>query len=188
MAIGIAGFGINMSWKDDFESGIDHHTMSIQKALHIVAQESTLKLALPNWALHLPIPRIQTMRSAFRELRDYIQEMIAERKAEIHADQQNRDKPASSTKPRRHDLFNNLIEASVMDKGGDDEDDCAKGSAPKVGLSDEELQGNIYIYLLCVTRRYFFALSQVELLFQGWPRNDSTQYGIHICIAGTAPK
>ncbi|KAG8920957.1 hypothetical protein FRC02_000528 [Tulasnella sp. 418] len=127
LAIANAGFGMMMKWNDDVQDALTPgHTMSFQTALHIVAQSSILKLALPKWAFNLPLPRLRKIRTAFKELEVYIQDMIKEKKDEILGNKE-------SEKPERHDLFHNLVRASLT------------GDQP---LTDEELQGNIYIYML----------------------------------------
>ena len=74
------------------------------------------------------------MKRAFSQLSDHIKRLISERKAELAPSPETTiEKPKPEA---RYDLFNNLIQASVQDKEGG-------------GLSDEELAGNIFVFLLC---------------------------------------
>ncbi|KAF8161202.1 cytochrome P450 [Crassisporium funariophilum] len=117
--ISIAGFGRQISWTEDTIIP-SGHLMTFKDAIHLVAGGTFTKAALPNWALGLT-HKTRTVKLAFEELHKYMSEMIQERQ--------------SSEKLDRHDLFTNLLEAN--DDGSD-----------TTNLTESELIGNIYIFLL----------------------------------------
>ncbi|KAH7905463.1 cytochrome P450 [Hygrophoropsis aurantiaca] len=121
--IGAAGFGRRISWKDDVVIPAGHQ-LTFKDALHSVTTNLLTKLLIPRWAMGLT-KRWQHTRLAFDELQQYLLEMINERR--------NAEK-----KEERHDLLNSLIVASENEgiSGGD------------VKLSDSELIGNIFIFLV----------------------------------------
>ncbi|GLB37532.1 putative cytochrome P450 [Lyophyllum shimeji] len=117
--IGAAGFGREISWKDDdvLPTG---HKLTFKNALHIVTTDIFLKLIVPDRALGLT-KRLSNVKLAFEELERYMSEMIKERQ---HSKQEV-----------RHDLFSNLLDANDEDSGD------AK-------LLVSELIGNIFIFLV----------------------------------------
>ncbi|KAF8897050.1 cytochrome P450 [Gymnopilus junonius] len=117
--IGAAGFGRSISWKEDAKVP-QGHSMTFKDALHVVTTDFFLKLIVPEWAMGFT-QRLRTCRTAFGELRQYMSEMIQARQKEEKAE--------------RHDLFSSLLEAN----------DHSLDIAP---LSEDELIGNIYIFLV----------------------------------------
>lgn len=119
--IGVAGFGRRISWTDD-QKVPPGHRIAFKDALHIVSTEIFVKLAVPKWAMGLT-QRFRNVQTAFDELRVYMLEMIEARKN-------------SEKKEERYDLFSSLLDANEEESDGE-----AK-------LSDDELLGNIYIFLV----------------------------------------
>ncbi|PPQ93732.1 hypothetical protein CVT25_013072 [Psilocybe cyanescens] len=117
--IGAAGFGRNISWKEDavIPPG---HSMTFKDALHVVTIEIFLKLIIPDWAMGLT-KRFRRARLGFEELRTYMVEMIRDRQ--------------KAEKVERHDLFSSLLAAN---------DHTLDAST----LTESELIGNIYIFLV----------------------------------------
>ncbi|KLO08417.1 cytochrome P450 [Schizopora paradoxa] len=121
--ISSAGFGKPVSFDDD--TNIPRgHSMSFKEALHIVASEMTLGIAVPNWAMGLT-KRLRTYREAYRNMLDYMGKMVADRRAF--------GKGTGGV-----DLFSNLLEGN---SNWEDDSVTAK-------LSDSELFGNIFVFLL----------------------------------------
>ncbi|TDL22809.1 cytochrome P450 [Rickenella mellea] len=150
LVIGTAGFGRSISWESDLQIPPGHQ-MSFKEALHIVSIGMFWKLILPGWAMGFT-QRLRTINLAFSELQLYMQNMIDERK--------NAEK-----KVERYDLFSSLLDASEEESDG-----FAK-------LSDSELRGNIFIFMLAGhettahTLCFCFALlalyqEEQEILFQ----------------------
>ncbi|TDL16150.1 cytochrome P450 [Rickenella mellea] len=121
LVIGTAGFGRNISWESDLQIPPGHQ-MSFKEALNVVSVGMFSKAILPRWAMRLT-HRLRTINLAFSELQLYMQTMIDERK--------NAEK-----KVERYDLFSSLLDASEEESDG-----LAK-------LSDSELRGNIFIFML----------------------------------------
>jgi len=118
--IGIAGFGRRVSWAEDEDVPLGHQ-IAFKDALHIVANNLVVRGFFPDWVLGLRKPWREA-RLAFRELRGYMHEMIVARRA-------------AERKEERYDLFSGLLDAS------DDPSD-------KTRLNDDELIGNIFVFLL----------------------------------------
>ncbi|KAJ3514323.1 hypothetical protein NLJ89_g2441 [Agrocybe chaxingu] len=117
--IGVAGFGRNVSWKEDVVIPPGHQ-MTFKDALHIVTTDIFVKLIVPDWAMRLT-PRLRRAKLAFDELHRYMAEMIRLRQ--------------HSEKVDRHDLFSSLLDANAGDLGGP-------------ALTEDELISNIYIFLV----------------------------------------
>lgn len=64
--VSVAGFGRRVSWKED-QSVPAGHTMTFKNALHIVSQNTLLKIAVPEWAMGLT-KRTRDINAAFGEL------------------------------------------------------------------------------------------------------------------------
>ncbi|OSX59381.1 hypothetical protein POSPLADRAFT_1059568 [Postia placenta MAD-698-R-SB12] len=121
--IGAAGFGRQMSWKADLN--VSHgHTMPFKDALHVISVELWIKALLPSWFVEwAPIPRIRAFRTAYTELERYMIEMIEERRG-------------SEKKEQRYDLFTSLLDANEEESDG------------ITKLSDSEVMGNIFVFLI----------------------------------------
>lgn len=148
--IGVAGFGRRISWNDDLKLPPGHR-MTFKDALHIVSSDVFIKLVVPKWAMGWT-QRFRNVQIAFEELRLYMLEMIRSRRN-------------SEKKEERYDLFSSLLDAS---------EDTSDGEAK---LADEELLGNIFIFLVAGhettahTLCYTFGLlalyqDQQEILYQ----------------------
>ncbi|KAJ7807793.1 cytochrome P450 [Mycena leptocephala] len=123
--IGAAGFGRKVSWKEDTVVP-PGYTMSFKDALHTVSTGTITKFIVPTWAMGLT-KHLRHVRVAFNELDAYMFEMIKARRE-------------SEKKEERYDLFSQLLDASQ--EGTED------GAAQ---MSDRELVGNIFIFLLATT-------------------------------------
>ncbi|KAG2144406.1 cytochrome P450 [Suillus bovinus] len=120
--IGAAGFGRPISWKEDAVVPLGHQ-LTFKDAIHTVTQDLTLALLVPRWAMGLT-KRFRRARLAFDELHRYLTEMIHERQV--------------SQQEYHHDLLSSLLSAN-------DDDNLSKD---EVKLSDSELIGNIFIFLV----------------------------------------
>ncbi|KAI0732805.1 cytochrome P450, partial [Fomitopsis betulina] len=121
--IGVAGFGKRMSWYDDSYVSEGFH-FSFRDALHIVSTDLRLKLFVPEWVLrNAPWKRLRNFWAAYIDLEKHMRHMIDARKG-------------AEKKEERYDLFSSLLDAN------DEESDGA------AKLSDDELMGNIFIYLI----------------------------------------
>nr|BAL05179.1 cytochrome P450 [Phanerodontia chrysosporium] len=121
--ISVAGFGKNAFWQSDLlpPSG---HKLSFKDAIHIVSVDMFIQVVTPTFLWKLaPTKRIADVKLGFEELEKYMLEMVEER----------RNAPK---KEERYDLFSSLLDASDSD---------ADGGAR---LTDRELLGNIFIFLL----------------------------------------
>lgn len=64
--IGVAGFGRQVSWKDDTDVP-PGYTMSFKAALHTVSTDTFTRVIVPDWAMGLT-KRLRHIRQSFQEL------------------------------------------------------------------------------------------------------------------------
>ncbi|PBK63872.1 614/534 cytochrome P450 [Armillaria solidipes] len=121
--ISVAGFGRKMDWQADTVVP-ERHTMPFHDALNLASTGMVLKLSVPRWAMGLT-PRWAKVRTAFDELESYMLEMI-------------RNRQTGEQKGERYDLFSSLLDAN------DDENE-GRG---EIKLTDQELLGNVFIFLV----------------------------------------
>ncbi|KXN85347.1 Cytochrome P450 3A24, partial [Leucoagaricus sp. SymC.cos] len=121
LVIGAAGFGQRVTWEDNASAKPGHHQLTFREALHTTAGNLIYNFVLPGWIKALPHPKLQMIQTAKRELREYMLEMI-------------RDRQASEVQDK-HDLFSSLIHANREELEG-------------ISLTEEELMGNIFIFLV----------------------------------------
>ncbi|KDQ10000.1 hypothetical protein BOTBODRAFT_36620 [Botryobasidium botryosum FD-172 SS1] len=134
--ISAAGFGRPISWQDEVRSGAQGaipagHLMSYQEAIETVCKGVFTRLLVPSWAMGFRT-RWRKIAVAFHELGQYMSEMIESRRKE--GDTIKTDEDGELYKS---DLFSNLLAASD-----------AEGVSGKGVLSEQELMGNIFIFLL----------------------------------------
>ncbi|KAJ8086003.1 hypothetical protein PM082_004822 [Marasmius tenuissimus] len=120
--IGVAGFGRKISWKDDMVLSPGHQ-LTFKEALSTFSRDILFIVACPKWLMGVT-ERLRRVNLACEELERYMLEMINER----------RD---AEKKEERYDLFSSLLDAN--DSPSDDTD---------VPLTERELMGNIFIFLL----------------------------------------
>ncbi|KAL9714733.1 hypothetical protein Ac2012v2_001392 [Leucoagaricus gongylophorus] len=116
----ILGFGQKVTWEDDNSLKPGHHQLTFREALHTTTQNLLLNVALPWWIKAIPHPRLKRIRQATSELGDYMREMIKDRQ--------------SSEVQDKHDLLSSLIQANK--------------ETELTALTDEELMGNLFIFLV----------------------------------------
>ncbi|KDQ58619.1 hypothetical protein JAAARDRAFT_176655 [Jaapia argillacea MUCL 33604] len=127
--IGVAGFGRRISWADDSKLP-PGHKMTYKDALHIVSTDVFLRVITPKFLFNWFKTsggggfgaKLRGVMTAFEELELYMVEMIEARRG-------------AEKKEERHDLFSSLLDAS----------DASDGEAK---LTDRDLLGNIFIFLL----------------------------------------
>ncbi|KAG2123324.1 cytochrome P450 [Suillus cothurnatus] len=149
--IGAAGFGRPLSWKEDTVVPVGHQ-LTFKDALHTVTQDLTIKLLVPRWAMGLT-KRFRRARLAFDELHRYLTEMIHERQGSQHDEDNN-------------DLLSSLLSAN-------DDDNLSKG---EVKLSDSELIGNIFIFLVAGHETTAHTLSFAFALLALHPEKQEEMY------------
>ncbi|KAF8191805.1 cytochrome P450 [Pholiota molesta] len=127
LIIGRCGFGFPFTWSET-PRAVDGR-MSVQEALRIVVDSSTISHLLPKWAWqNLPFKRLKEFSDAHNELMGFMQTQVAERKAELSG--RGLDGPSKIG----DDAFSLLVKANE-DEGG------------KFKLDDEEVIGNVFIML-----------------------------------------
>ncbi|KAF9255705.1 cytochrome P450 [Marasmius fiardii PR-910] len=120
--ISVAGFGRRISWVEDQVVPAGHQ-LTFKDALETVSHNTFVKFLLPDLILRTT-KRFRKARLAFSEIEKYMIEMIENRKA-------GRDNGEE-----QYDLFTSLVDA------GDSEKHL------EVSLTDKEVMGNVFIFLL----------------------------------------
>jgi len=162
--IGVAGFGKRMSWFEDLNVPEGYH-FSFKDALHIVSTDLRLKLFVPQWLLKLgPAKRLRDFWTAYVDLEHYMRDMIDRRKD-------------SENKEERYDLFSSLLDANEEE---------SEGSAK---LSDGELMGNIFIYLIAghETTAHTLAFTFVMLALYQDEQEKLYQHIMSVATGGKLP-
>lgn len=124
MVISAAGFGYRFGW-DEMEDLPAGRQMTFPTALSTVLESFILLIVLGDAILRL-WKRGRRVITAFKELRVYMREMIDERR-----------QSATDGANGQADLFTNLINGTSSEEVGKSFDQ----------LSDEELMGNVFIFL-----------------------------------------
>ncbi|GAA99649.1 uncharacterized protein L969DRAFT_86923 [Mixia osmundae IAM 14324] len=128
-----AGFSQRPPWRDDAPEALPKdHKMPFRTALHGVLENVFTKFILPNWALRLPIQKWRHTGQAFDEFERYLREMVAHRRATSTNVREGED--------GREDLLGSLTHANASTD--------ASEPSKKLALTDQEVMGNIYIFLL----------------------------------------
>ncbi|KAG8815419.1 hypothetical protein FRC18_001507 [Serendipita sp. 400] len=146
--------------------------IKVHEALHLVAKDSTLRIALPAWTMSLPLRRMRRMKLAFTILEAELKRLADERKAFHLRQTLNNEQLSNGRLPdNRSDLLNNLVRAAMMDEG-----DLEKGptgslvtSSIQKGLTDEEIIGNTYIYFLAGHETTAHSLAWTLALLAAYP-------------------
>ncbi|KAF8494795.1 cytochrome P450 [Gautieria morchelliformis] len=120
LVIGAAGFGQRLSWGEDKEIPPGHR-MTFRAALHTVSSHIMVQIVVPKWAYYFS-KTFRHYQDSVDELQEYMQEMVAERKASEDIDD-------------RHDLFSSLLDANAKDD-------------MKNRLSDQETSANTLYFAL----------------------------------------
>ncbi|KAH9965006.1 cytochrome P450 [Russula dissimulans] len=123
LVISACGFGLRFQWEGETETG--DGDMGIQKAMRIWVDSSVLRVITPSWMYKLPFKRLRDIATSNRVLRDHIDRMILEHKADLSSEFSNVE---------RRDMFSLLVRASEEDS--------------KFKLSDSELVGNVFAMML----------------------------------------
>ncbi|EKM51238.1 uncharacterized protein PHACADRAFT_263271 [Phanerochaete carnosa HHB-10118-sp] len=121
--ISVAGFGRQVSWQSDLVPS-PGHKLSFKDALHVISVDMWIQIFSPKFLWNsAPLKRIADVKLGYEELEQYMLEMVQERRT-------------AEKKEECYDLFSNLLDASDSESDG------------SVRLTDRELLGNIFIFLL----------------------------------------
>lgn len=122
LIIGRCGFGFSFNWSAPARA--PDGSMSIQEALRVVGDTHMIAILLPKWVQKLPFKRLKEARQAHEQLMNFMQNQVAERKAETRA----------GITEGKKDVFTMLVKANEEEAG-------------KFQLDDGELIGNVFIML-----------------------------------------
>ncbi|OBZ67576.1 hypothetical protein A0H81_12405 [Grifola frondosa] len=141
-------------WGTQDSITVDHIVdLTVPDALHEVSTKLHMKVILPDWVLNWgPTETIRRFKLAYDNLERYMAEMVQARKT-------------AEKKEERYDLFSSLLDANEEESEG------------QMKLSDSELIGNIFIFLIAGhettahTLAFTFALlalypDEQEILYQ----------------------
>jgi len=135
LVISAAGFGRRVPWIEEVRSSKvkppPGHTITFIEAVSTMCKGLVVRLLFPDWVLGLR-PHWRAVRTAYFELEKYMAEMIQKRQAERLAPRDD-----DGDEIHQASLFDGLLAAS--------EEEFASG---QTALSQKELMGNIWIFLL----------------------------------------
>lgn len=126
--------------------------MSFRHALHNVLENVWWKIVLPTWAYKLPFCGfVRKIGTSFDEFGMYLQEMVHDR----------RQLGREAVDRRATDLLGALVQSS----GADEEDAVPVEPEVKTSdkLSDQEVMGNIYVFLLAGHGKVLFGLMRTTI-------------------------
>ncbi|RPD56051.1 cytochrome P450, partial [Lentinus tigrinus ALCF2SS1-6] len=150
LVIGVAGFGRRISWNEDAIAP-PGHSMTFKEALQEVSHRLFLKVIFPSWMLRWGPSKFRYFARSYVELEKYLAEMVhARRTAEV--------------KEERNDLFSNLLDANELEH-----DSAAK-------LSDEELIGNVFLFLVAGYETTAHTLAYAFILLALYPEEQEAFY------------
>ncbi|KAF2677435.1 cytochrome P450 [Lentithecium fluviatile CBS 122367] len=139
--ISMAGFGKQLDWtsnSDDNTSNIPlGYDQSFLRAINDTTGYMTAILLLPKWLLRLTSLRCAAV--AHDNLDRYMREMIRAEREKIHSDS------AYESTSARGNLLTSLLKASALEGATD----AKRGSSTrKEAFTEDEVMGNLFIYLL----------------------------------------
>jgi len=157
LMIGRCGFGFSFNWSTPARA--PDGSMSLQEALRVVGDTHMIAIVLPKWVQRLPFRRLaftgftsfplwlndwrrlREARQAHEQLMDFMQNQVAERKAEI---------TAGLTEGKNIDAFTMLVKANEEEAGkfqlDDDELVSSVSTYPKFTYGFTKI-GNVFIML-----------------------------------------
>ncbi|KZT20304.1 cytochrome P450 [Neolentinus lepideus HHB14362 ss-1] len=126
-ALGIisrCAFGLPFPW---FNALTNARESSFHNEISTVCEASVLRLAAPGWLWHLPFKRLRNIDRAFQGVSSFMTSFISSKKFELGSQ-------VEGARLQTQDLLTRLVAASE-----------AEG---KNGLMDQELFGNVFMFLL----------------------------------------
>ncbi|KAK4613926.1 Cytochrome P450 monooxygenase [Fulvia fulva] len=139
-----AGFGVHLHWPhEDKDTPIpEGHTMTYKDALESLLHNMIVMILTPTWLLsRSPLKFHKTAHRAFSEWGQYMREMYQEKRNEVKSGQSREGM----------DLMGALVKGAGMTEESLNEKattDPEKGGAGKGLLSDEEIFGNAFVFIL----------------------------------------
>ncbi|KAJ7288676.1 cytochrome P450 [Mycena rebaudengoi] len=115
------GFGTPVAWNWTSPSSGVH----VGEALAIVSDSMIARMLIPRWMYGLRIPSLLTIETAYISLRQFMRDLIQDRKEELFTNQDGKN--------QHKDVFRLMVRASESEGG--------------LRLSDEELTGNTFLML-----------------------------------------
>jgi cytochrome P450 len=145
----LAGFG----WRTDWASGRDvipsGHRMSLVEAATKMISELPLILLLPRFLLRI-LPD-KTVWVAFSEFEKYMDELLVRENLALTK--------GSSMEPRRENLLTALLRSRRESAGAE-----KSHTGPGVNLTDQEVKGNIFIFLLAGKKTLCLVSQDLQVL------------------------
>ncbi|KAI0261580.1 cytochrome P450 [Gloeopeniophorella convolvens] len=151
--ISACGFGVSSQW--DCASTNEDGTMSMHEAMRIWVDSVFIRVIAPSWVYKLPFKKLRQIPVSIKVLQDYLTNMIAERRADLSADDVAQSK-------EKKDVFSLLIRANEEDG--------------KLNLSDSELVGNVFAMLFAGHETTAFTLAAAVGLLALHPKVQEEAY------------
>lgn len=128
-----AGFGISRPFNAGVQKLPLEHHVPYQDALSLILRNVVTLAIIPKDSLNIPIfpKKLRKLGQAVKEFKRYMEEMLENERTSI-----------ATRKSGNNNLLSALIQASDEAKG------ISGGRSPNLGLTDDEIYGNIFIYNL----------------------------------------
>ncbi|KAK5168838.1 uncharacterized protein LTR77_006147 [Saxophila tyrrhenica] len=144
--ISAAGFGVRLQWPHELEDSDipEGHTMSYKDALSTLLENLIVVMLTPKWILrNSPLKLHKVANECYVEWYKYMREMYVEKREQVESGQDTGGM----------DLMGALVKgAGVTAKSADDEKNAdpekAAGKPKNQLLTDEEILGNAFVFIL----------------------------------------
>ncbi|KAJ3555774.1 hypothetical protein NM688_g2393 [Phlebia brevispora] len=158
LVIASCGFNLKVDWegalmRDGFEEPVDSTIVTVANGL-------LPRLLLPKWAFKLPLKFLQANDTSFTALESFLNAEVSSKKAELY-----HEKMLNMLDTSNKNLFTRVVLSSMVE-------------GPK-GLSDDEIIGNLFIYLFAGHETTASALATTLALLA---INKEEQQWVHDCI------
>ncbi|KAF9894899.1 hypothetical protein FE257_004521 [Aspergillus nanangensis] len=134
------GFGCPTDWTDDSTALPQGHRLSLVRAIFGVVTNLPQILLLPTWLMKILSPLVYR---AYTEFGRYMDELLAKEKAKMSS-----RAPSHLNSSEKGNLLTAVIAANNEQPSSADQHRVIKGPQGRTQLTDEEVKGNVFMFLL----------------------------------------
>lgn len=137
-----AGFGVRLEWPHEERSQKipEGHTLTYKEALERLLENIIVVMLNPKWILrNSPLKIHKVANEAYVEWGKYMREMYEEKRKEVKKGEATRE---------GMDLMGALVKGAGITADSLSTEDLEKGSVNKQLLTDEEILGNAFVFIL----------------------------------------
>ncbi|KAH8894582.1 putative cytochrome P450 oxidoreductase [Thozetella sp. PMI_491] len=121
------------------------YSMSFQQAMYLTTAHLLTILILPRWLISSPLLKYTPLRQthiAYNNLGRYIRDIIAQERRQLYADKNHESSVAKGN------VLTAILRASISDSQTAGKSDAASLGVRKEAFNDEEVLGNLYVFLV----------------------------------------